>query len=106
MGSTIKKNTKKTSRAIISEEMMCKEIMDCKNEEKIGTDSKMRCEIEIEEEKEIFEFAQHLFYEGTHISCYEFMGAHFVKYEGKNGVRFTTWDPRASKITVIGDFSQ
>ena len=106
MVSKIEKSTKKSSKAIISEEILPKEIIECKSEKIFGTDSRKIMEkIQTEEEKEIFELDEHLFHEGTHTSCYEFMGAHFVKYKGKNGVRFTTWAPRASKITVFGDFS-
>lgn len=103
MVSTTKKNTKRTSKAIISEEIMAKEIVNCKNEEFFGNGSENR---DIKEDKEILELDEHLFHEGTHVSCYEFMGAHFIKYKGKNGVRFTTWAPRASKVTVVGDFSK
>lgn len=103
MVSTTKKNAKRTSKAIISEEIMSKDMVNCKNEEIFGNGSKKD---NIKDEKEIIELDEQLFHEGTHISCYEFMGAHFIKHKGKNGVRFTTWAPRASKITVVGDFSE
>ena len=103
MVSTTKKNAKRTSKAIISEEIMSKDMVNCKNEEIFGNGSKKD---NIKDEKEIIELDEQLFHEGTHISCYEFMGAHFIKHKEKNGVRFTTWAPRASKITVVGDFSE
>lgn len=56
-------------------------------------------------EKVITDLDEYLFKEGTHISCYKFMGAHYVIENGKKGFRFTTWAPKASKITVVGDFS-
>ncbi|WP_051373021.1 1,4-alpha-glucan branching protein GlgB [Clostridium sp. Ade.TY] len=46
-----------------------------------------------------------LFFEGKQKEAYKFMGAHFVTENRKKGVRFTTWAPRASKITIIGDFN-
>lgn len=48
---------------------------------------------------------EYLFKEGTHTSCYKFMGAHYVTENKVKGFRFTTWAPKASKITVVGDFS-
>ena len=48
---------------------------------------------------------EYLFKEGTHMSCYKFMGAHYVIENGKKGFRFTTWAPTASKVIVVGDFS-
>ena len=84
-----------------------KEIEYCKNNKNFGTDSKnVKKEVNSEEiDREINVFDEHLFHEGKHRNCYEFMGAHLSKYKGKTGVRFTTWAPRASKITVVGDFS-
>ena len=46
-----------------------------------------------------------LFLQGKEHLAYKFMGAHFVKEEGVRGVRFTTWAPKASKIYIIGDFT-
>ena len=34
------------------------------------------------------------------------MGAHITTENRKKGTRFTTWAPNASKITVVGDFSE
>ena len=48
---------------------------------------------------------EYLFKEGTHMSCYKFMGAHYVTENRKKGFRFTTWAPTASKVIVVGDFS-
>lgn len=46
-----------------------------------------------------------LFLNGKEYSAYNFMGSHFVIENRRKGVRFTTWAPRASKMYVIGDFS-
>ncbi|ELC8441471.1 1,4-alpha-glucan branching protein GlgB [Clostridium perfringens] len=46
-----------------------------------------------------------LFLNGKEYSAYNFMGSHFVTENRRKGVRFTTWAPRASKMYVIGDFS-
>ena len=40
MVSTTKKNAKRTSKAIISEEIMSKDMVNCKNEEIFGNGSK------------------------------------------------------------------
>ena len=102
----INRNTKKYRRDIGEVKIISKEIMNYKSKEIFGNGSDSEDKIEIKEEKDILKLDQYLFHEGRHRSCYKFMGAHFIKYNGKNGVRFTTWAPRASKITVVGDFSE
>ena len=106
MSNTMKRNLE-TKKVEVEEVLMPKEIVGCKNKKNFGTDSKKveKSVLDEKSEREIGEFDEYLFHEGKHTSCYEFMGAHFVKYKGKNGVRFTTWAPRAKKITVVGDFS-
>ena len=47
----------------------------------------------------------YLFKEGAHIKSYKFMGAHYITKNKKKGFRFITWAPKASRITVVGDFS-
>ncbi|WP_420808492.1 1,4-alpha-glucan branching protein GlgB [Clostridium manihotivorum] len=53
----------------------------------------------------ISDFNIYLFHEGSHYDSYKFMGAHLVKEDGVNGVRFTTWAPNAASVSVTGDFS-
>lgn len=48
----------------------------------------------------------HLFHEGTHIRCQEFLGAHLATVEGVRGVRFAVWAPHALRVNVVGDFNQ
>ena len=57
------------------------------------------------DKKVITDLDEYLFREGTHINCYKFMGAHQGTENKKKGFRFTTWAPKASKVTVVGDFS-
>lgn len=57
------------------------------------------------QQKSPSDFDVYLFHEGRHYECYNFMGAHFIREGSKTGVRFTTWAPKASKVTVVGDFS-
>lgn len=51
------------------------------------------------------EYDTYLFHEGRHFNAYNFMGAHVRIENGKRGVRFTTWAPRAKEIAVVGDFN-
>jgi 1,4-alpha-glucan branching enzyme len=53
----------------------------------------------------ISDFNIYLFHEGSHYDSYKFMGAHLVKEDGVDGVRFTTWAPNATSVNVTGDFS-
>lgn len=47
----------------------------------------------------------HLFHEGNHIRCHEFLGSHLTDSGGESGVRFTLWAPHAREVRVIGDFN-
>lgn len=47
----------------------------------------------------------YLFNQGTSYHSYRFMGAHLVRVDGKDGVRFTVWAPNAAEVRVIGDFN-
>lgn len=51
------------------------------------------------------EFNHYLFNTGAHRRAYEFMGAHVMEFEGKNGVQFTVWAPNAQNVTLAGDFN-
>jgi 1,4-alpha-glucan branching enzyme len=47
----------------------------------------------------------HLFHEGNHIRCHQFLGSHLAVSDGTSGVRFTLWAPHARQVRVIGDFN-
>jgi 1,4-alpha-glucan branching enzyme len=47
----------------------------------------------------------HLIGEGSHRSLYEQLGAHRVRHEGVDGVRFGVWAPNASRVSVVGAFN-
>ena len=47
----------------------------------------------------------YLFHQGTNYNAYDFMGAHFTKIDGKNGVIFRVWAPNADGVSVVGDFN-
>ena len=47
----------------------------------------------------------YLFHQGTNYTAYDFMGAHFACVNGKNGVVFRVWAPRADSVSVVGDFN-
>ncbi len=47
----------------------------------------------------------HLFHHGRNFKTYEFMGAHSVVYNKKRGFVFRVWAPRATRVSVIGDFN-
>lgn len=47
----------------------------------------------------------YLFHQGTNYTVYNFMGAHFGEKDGKKGVFFRTWAPKAERVSVVGDFN-
>ena len=47
----------------------------------------------------------YLFHQGTNYNAYDYMGAHFTRLDGKDGVIFRTWAPRADRVAVVGDFN-
>ncbi len=47
----------------------------------------------------------YLFGEGTHYEIYNKMGAHITTKDGKKGVYFAVWAPRAKEVYVVGDFN-
>jgi 1,4-alpha-glucan branching enzyme len=46
-----------------------------------------------------------LFKQGKHYKLYEKLGAHFMKYNGQEGVYFAVWAPNAEKVFLTGDFN-
>ena len=54
---------------------------------------------------QITDFDLHLFSEGRHQQCYEFLGAHVHVVDGIPGVLFATWAPNAERVSVVGDFN-
>ena len=51
-------------------------------------------------------FELYLHGEGTNHESYRTLGAHSVKSEGVDGVRFAVWAPNAEVVSVIGDFNR
>ena len=49
--------------------------------------------------------ASFLFHQGTIYKTYDFLGAHFTRENGQNGVVFRVWAPNAASVSVIGDFN-
>ncbi|MBQ3596855.1 MAG: 1,4-alpha-glucan branching protein GlgB [Clostridia bacterium] len=47
----------------------------------------------------------YLFHQGTNFNAYDLMGAHVCVCDGKKGVMFRTWAPKASCVSVVGDFN-
>lgn len=54
----------------------------------------------------ISSYDQYLFHEGRHFRSYEIMGAHPGVMEGRKGVRFTVWAPKAKEVRIIGEFNE
>jgi 1,4-alpha-glucan branching enzyme len=54
---------------------------------------------------QLTDYDLHLFNEGRHQRCYEFLGAHVRRIAGVDGVLFATWAPNAERVSVIGDFN-
>jgi 1,4-alpha-glucan branching enzyme len=55
---------------------------------------------------QVTDFDLHLFNEGRHYQCYEFLGAHVRTIAAVTGVLFVTWAPNAERVSVIGDFNR
>ncbi len=53
----------------------------------------------------IGELDLHLFAEGKHRHCMNFLGAHVVQGNGVNGTRFAVWAPNARAVHVTGSFN-
>lgn len=53
----------------------------------------------------ITELDAYLFGQGTHYEIYNKMGAHLTTFDGKQGVYFSVWAPRAKMVYVIGEFN-
>ena len=50
------------------------------------------------------ELDAHLFAEGTHRHLWRVLGAHAMRVDGRTGVHFAVWAPRARRVSVVGDF--
>ena len=51
------------------------------------------------------ELPLYLFHQGTNYAAYDYMGAHFSHVDGKDGVIFRVWAPRADRVSLVGDFN-
>ena len=49
--------------------------------------------------------ALEVFHTGDSVRAYDFLGAHFVNRNDKNGVVFRVWAPTARSVSVAGDFN-
>lgn len=54
---------------------------------------------------QIGELDLHLFGEGRHLHIYRQLGAHPAQIDGVDGIRFATWAPNASAVSICGDFN-
>jgi 1,4-alpha-glucan branching enzyme len=54
--------------------------------------------------KTVHDVDLYLFAEGTHRRLWEVLGARPMRIDGVQGVRFAVWAPRASHVSVVGDF--
>ena len=53
----------------------------------------------------ITDFNMYLFHQGRNFNAYDILGSHLIIEDGKKGIRFTTWAPRAQEVYIIGDFN-
>ena len=53
----------------------------------------------------ITETDRYLFGQGSHYEIYEKLGAHVMEIDGKRGTYFAVWAPRATAVSVVGDFN-
>ena len=49
--------------------------------------------------------ALELFAAGDAVRAYDLFGAHFVNWNGRDGVVFRVWAPNALSVSVVGDFN-
>lgn len=49
------------------------------------------------------QFSLHLFHEGNLFEAYKFFGAHAANIDGKDGVNFRVWAPKAKSVSVVFD---
>ena len=47
----------------------------------------------------------YLFHQGEITKAYDFFGSHFTEKNGKKGVIFRVWAPKAASVCVVGDFN-
>lgn len=52
------------------------------------------------------QFDAHLFHEGTYYKSHEFLGAHKLKKDGREFVRFIVWAANAREVFLMGDFNK
>lgn len=52
-----------------------------------------------------YELPLHLFHQGNITKAYDFFGSHFTEQNGKKGVIFRVWAPKAASVSVVGDFN-
>ncbi len=52
-----------------------------------------------------YELPLHLFHSGNITKGYQFFGSHFTEQDGKKGVIFRVWAPKAVSVCVVGDFN-
>lgn len=48
----------------------------------------------------------YLFHQGTNYRSYEYMGSHIGVKDGKSGVFFRVFAPKAKSVSVVGDFNE
>ncbi len=47
----------------------------------------------------------YLFHQGNNAEAYKVFGSHFIGKDGKTGVIFRVWAPKAKSVSVVGDFN-
>lgn len=52
------------------------------------------------------DYDEYLLAEGTHGRIYDQLGAHCIRIDNTDGVRFAVWAPAAERVSVIGNFNQ
>ena len=51
------------------------------------------------------EYNVYLFHQGTNYQSYKMFGAHLTELNGKKGVLFNLWAPKARLVNVVGEFN-
>lgn len=96
---------KSTEEKIVEEPVKRRSRSKAAENKEVASSTKKKASPQLKKNPPLTDYDIYLFHEGRHYECYKFMGAHYKKEGRRNGVRFTTWAPKAKNIKVVGSFN-